>query len=244
LLSDQSLHHYEGLIRPKPIPGCPFAGPQDFVMLVEALGLAHELDLAVARRACDAAVAADVQIAFNVSSQSAQSCGFRDRLLDLLAASAASKAGLVSIEMTETAEIDNVREAARTAEALRAAGVPFCMDDFGAGSADVRLLRALGADLVKLDGSYVRGVAQPGRERAFVAGMVEIARAAGAEIVAEHVETPDEADALLSMGVRYGQGWLFGRPGPLPKSGSTTQAGIGRSPGVAKRRGLVRESWG
>jgi len=192
--------------------------------------MADELDLAVARRTCDAAAAAGTQIAFNISSQSAQNAGFRERLLRLLAENATSRPSLVSIEMTETAEIEDLAEATRTAEALRAVGVPFCIDDFGAGTADVRLLRALGADIVKLDGSYVRGVAQAGRERAFVAGIVEIARAAGAEILAEHVETEDEARALLSMGVRYGQGWLFGRPGPLP----------GREPGA--RQNAARPS--
>lgn len=74
---------------------------------------------------------------------------------------------------------------------LRSLGVPFCLDDFGAGAADVRLLRALTADIVKLDGSYVPGVARGGRERAFVARMVEIARAAGASVVPRR--TPGQA---------------------------------------------------
>jgi EAL domain-containing protein (putative c-di-GMP-specific phosphodiesterase class I) len=47
--------------------------------------------------------------------------------------------------------------------------------------------------------------------------MVDIARAVGAEIVAERVETESEAAALGQLGVQYGQGWLFGRPGPLPR---------------------------
>jgi EAL domain-containing protein (putative c-di-GMP-specific phosphodiesterase class I) len=62
----------------------------------------------------------------------------------------------------------------------------------------------------------VAGIAEAGRERAFVAGMIEIARAGGAEVVAERVETEAEALLLRNMGVKYGQGWLFGRPGPLP----------------------------
>ena len=70
--------------------------------------------------------------------------------------------------------------------------------------------------MVKLDGSYVSGVAHNGRERGFVAGMVDIARAMEAAVVAERIETEADADALLAVGVTYGQGWLFGRPGPLP----------------------------
>lgn len=217
--SGRATHHFEALIRPKGAPDYPSSAPQDFVMLVEALGLADELDMAVARLACDAAHRAGAAVAFNLSGQSVQGAEFRDRLTGLLKASPACKAGLVTVEMTETAEIEDVRQAALTATALRALGVPFCLDDFGAGAADIRLLRALNPDTVKLDGSYTPGVTQEGRKRALFAGMVEMARAAGAKIVAERVETEAEANALRELGVHYGQGWLFGRPGPLPARG-------------------------
>ena len=239
-LADRTLHHYEALLRPKPIPGCPFSNPQEFVTLVETLGLADELDLAVADLASAAAAGAAVPVAFNLSGQSMQSATFRNRLLALLSASPACRAGRLMVEMTETAEVENLAEAARTVAALRAAGVPFCLDDFGAGAADVRVLRALPANVVKLDGSYVPGVAQGGRERAFVVGMIDIARAAGAEVVAERVETEAEAEALRAAGVAYGQGWLFGRPAPLPAAAS--------GPAVARRQNLRRqgekEAWG
>jgi EAL domain-containing protein (putative c-di-GMP-specific phosphodiesterase class I) len=215
-LLDGSLHYSEALIRPEGLPDTPHAVPQDFVMLVEALALADELDLAVARLACEAAARTASPVAFNLSGQSVQSAGFRQRLVELLSTSTARTAGLISIEMTEAAELEDMAEASRTADALRVLGVPFCLDDFGAGAADIRLLRELKADIVKLDGSYVPGVAQGGRERTFVAGMVEIARGAGAEIIAERLETEAEADVLRKLGVQYGQGWLFGRPGTLP----------------------------
>lgn len=185
-------------------------------MLVEALGLAAELDLAVAGIASDAAAFSPVPIAFNVSAQSLQSAAFLNRLLALLSASPAVRAGRMIVEMTETAEVEDVTGVARAAEALRAIGVPFCLDDFGAGAADMRLLRALPADMVKLDGSYVPGVTHNGRERGFVAGMIDIARAAEAAVVAERIESEADASALLAVGATYGQGWLFGRPAPLP----------------------------
>ena len=187
-------------------------------MQVEALGLADEFDLAVAGLACEAASKVDTPVAFNVSGQSAQNSGFRDRLVELLKASPACKAGLIIVEMTETVEVEDVAEAGLTAAALRSLNIPFCLDDFGAGAADIRLLRALTPDIVKLDGSYIPGITLGGRERAFVAGMIEIARGARAEIVAERIETEAEADALRVLGVHYGLGWLFGRPGPLPSA--------------------------
>ena len=186
-------------------------------MLVEALGLADELDLQIARMACDRALAASSRVAFNISGQSVQNPGFRKRLIAMLRHHPACTSKLAMVEITETAEIEDVAEGLATVEALRGIGVPFCLDDFGAGTADMRLLRALTPDIVKLDGSYVPGITSTGRERSFIAGMVEIARAVGAAVVAERIETEAEAAALSGLGVTFGQGWLFGRPDELPK---------------------------
>lgn len=216
-LANRQPHHYEALVRPHPIEDCPFEGPQEFVLLVETLGLAHEFDMAVARMACDAALESGHKIAFNISSQSVQSPAFRAELMEMLTASPARKAGLIIVEMTETAEVHDLGEAITTATALQSLKVPFCLDDFGAGAADIRMLRTLGADIVKLDGSYMAGVTEDGPERAFVAGMADIARAAGVEIVAERVEKEPEVEALRQLGIHFGQGWLFGRPGALPR---------------------------
>jgi EAL domain-containing protein (putative c-di-GMP-specific phosphodiesterase class I) len=212
------------------------------VVLVEALGLAGDLDRMVAGLASEAAATSTVPIAFNLSAQSVQNAGFRDRLLGLLATSPACRAGRLIVEMTETAEVDDIAEAARTALALRSSGIMFCLDDFGAGAADMRLLRALPADLVKLDGSYVAGVVRDGRERGFVAGMIDIAHAVKAAVVAEQIETEPEAATLLAMGVSYGQGWLFGHPAPLPSGGAGHPAA--RPLPNARRRGAARETWG
>ncbi|MGI4945898.1 MAG: EAL domain-containing protein [Janthinobacterium lividum] len=216
-LHDRRLHHYEALLRPRPIADCPVHTPQDFVSLAEALGLSDELDLAVAGLASLAAAASSIPIAFNVSGQSVQSPAFRDRLHALLAPSRACRTGRLIVEMTETAHVENVTEAAQTSRMLRSIGIPFCLDDFGAGSADVRILRGVPAEIVKLDGSYIGGITQNGRDRAFVAGMVDMAIAAGATVVAERIEVEAEAEVLSLLGVTYGQGWLFGRPEPLPE---------------------------
>jgi len=100
------------------------------------------------------------------------------------------------------------------------------------------VLRAITADIVKLDGSYVPGVTRGGRERAFVAGIIAIARAAGAEVVAERIETEAECEALAALGAAYGQGWLFGRPAPLPTADQPERRVLN-----GRRRG-EKESWG
>lgn len=237
VLETGALHHYEALMRPDAdVP------PQEFVSDIEAAGLSEEFDLAVAEMTLEAALRADVPIAFNLSGLSMQSAGFRTRLLALLDASPPRREGLLLAEMTETAAVENLAEARQTAQALRDRGVKFCLDDFGAGTTALQTLRALPVDYVKLDGAYVRGVAQAGRDRAFIAAIVELAGAVGAATVAEQIETEAQAQALRGLGVQYGQGWLFGRSGPLPQP--ARQAARAGAEGVVKRRGAAKEQWG
>jgi EAL domain-containing protein (putative c-di-GMP-specific phosphodiesterase class I) len=118
--------------------------------------------------------------------------------------------------VTETAEIEHEAEAVATAEALRARGLPVCIDDFGAGAAAFRMLRVLPVDYVKVDGHYVTRSVESRRDRGFVSAMVDLAATVGAKVIAERVETEAQASLMRDLGVGYGQGWLFGRPGALP----------------------------
>ena len=77
-------------------------------------------------------------------------------------------------------------------------------------------LQHLHIDLLKIDGTFVRELPDNRRDHDFVQAMVAIARACGAETVAEFVETPAHLQLLRQMGVQWGQGYLFDRPVPLP----------------------------
>ena len=218
-LDDRSVHHFEALLRPIPTPdGVSPSGPQEFVTFAEAVGLSEDLDWAVVETCAEAARKADgARIACNLSGLSLQSPAFRDRLLGLLRAEPALVPRLL-IEITETAEIEDEAEAVATVEALRGLGLPLCIDDFGAGAAAFRYLRAFRVDYVKIDGQYVQAALTSEQDRGFVAAMVDLARTVGAKVVAERIETEAEAEAMLALGIGYGQGWLFGRPGRLPGS--------------------------
>ena len=80
-------------------------------------------------------------IAVNVSGLSMQSVPFRERMLDMLSNASGTVAGRILIELTETADIEDVPSAAESVAGLRAMNVPVCIDDFGAGSAAFRYLR-------------------------------------------------------------------------------------------------------
>ncbi|MBL6456018.1 EAL domain-containing protein [Belnapia sp. T6] len=216
-LETGEVQHYEALLRPDPTaPEAP-QNPQEFVLLAEAIGLSEELDWAVLRSVCAAARGSrGGPIAANISGLSLQSPTFRDRLLALLEAEPALVHRLL-IEITETAEIEDEAEATRSVAALRDLGLPLCIDDFGAGAASFRYLRLLRVDYVKIDGTYVTRAARHAKDRAILAAMVDLAHGMRAEVVAEHIETEEEAALMRELGVEYGQGWLFGRPGPLPR---------------------------
>ncbi|PZW49047.1 EAL domain-containing protein (putative c-di-GMP-specific phosphodiesterase class I) [Humitalea rosea] len=226
-LADRQIHHFEALLR---LDGAGSAGVGEFVNLVEGAGLSEELDLAVAAVAAEASRDGP-SIAFNISGYSAQSPHFRAALLALLDR-ARVPAGRMLIELTESAEVEDEDEAAITIAALRARGVAACIDDFGAGAASFRYLRAFRVDYVKLDGSFVQAAATQERERSFLASMLDLARTVGAQTVAERIETEEDAARMLALGVDFGQGWLFGRPGKLPGPAAPKQ-----------RRAIGHEVW-
>ncbi len=220
-LSDRSIHHFEALIRPSSNPSGPSQQPQEFVTFAEALGLSEVLDWAV----LETALAAldenpNVCVAVNMSGLSIQNPEYRRQILARIqqARTVAGKnaPSRLMIELTETAEIEDLAAAASTMEQLRSVGVPVCLDDFGAGVAVFRYLRAFGVDHVKLDGDYVRASCKTRRDRALVGSMVELAISAGASVVAEMIETDEQVALMRELGVEFGQGWLFGRPGRLP----------------------------
>lgn len=234
-LADRTVHHFEALLRPERRLLGHQEGPQDFVTLAETVGLTEELDLAVAETAIAATggLSAGQRIAINISGLSLQSAAFQSAFMALLEANPEASRR-VMVELTETAEIEDEAFAARAIDALRAIGVPVCLDDFGAGAAAFRYLKAFRVDFVKVDGAFVEAALRTERDRSFVAAMVDLSVAVGAKVVAERIETEEAARMMQELGVHLGQGWLFGKPAPLPKPVAV----------VSSRRQRAQESWG
>ena len=118
----------------------------------------------------------------------------------------------VVIEITEHARIESypaLREAFRSTDARVA------VDDAGAGFASLRHILELRPDIVKLDIGLVRGIDGDPARQAMAAGLCEFAEQTGTTLIAEGIETEAEAEAVRCLGVRYLQGYLLGRPGPL-----------------------------
>ena len=211
-LGDRKAHHFEALLRPLTAADGPTQSAQDFVTFVGAMGLSEELDFAVTEAALVALRETEwAHVAVNISGLSMQSPRFQERLLALI-----GEQSRLTVELTETADITDTPAVAAMLDALRGRGVPVCIDDFGTGSAAFRYLRDFRVDFVKIDGAYVQAAMAGPRERGIVVSMCDLARAVDAAVIAEMVETEQQASLMAEIGVEFGQGYLFGRPGPLP----------------------------
>jgi EAL domain-containing protein (putative c-di-GMP-specific phosphodiesterase class I) len=113
------------------------------------------------------------------------------------------------LEVTEGIAVDD--DALRALNALRDRGFRIALDDFGTGYSSLHAIGRLPIDIVKIDRSFIAGLSQA---HALIAAVVSIAEAHGLEVVAEGVETEEQASRLTALGCRWGQGYLFGRAAP------------------------------
>ncbi len=213
---------YEALARPDPAFG--FAGPQDAFDLAERTGRAHELDAVCRSAALAAAVTlpSDALLFLNVSPQSLD----YGRLApaDLLAAVRA--VGMtpqrVVIEITERSitQVDAVIAAALD---LQQHGFRLALDDTGAGNSGLEMLSRLPLDFVKIDREVIVKGLVDRKARGVVAGIVAIAKATGAYVIAEGIETTEMLEFVcgsvskeidVSPGIHGVQGYLLRRPLP------------------------------
>lgn len=171
-----------------------------------SVGLGAQLELATLQAAIEAArlLPGGRWLDLNVSPRLLVE---RDRLRDILW----SADRPLVLEITEHEPVADYEALHRAVRSL-GGDIRLAVDDAGAGVANFGHLVDLGADFVKIDTSLVRRVnANLGRQ-ALVVGMRHFARTAGCRLVAEGVETEDEARTLTELGVEFGQGYLFGHP--------------------------------
>jgi PAS domain S-box-containing protein len=123
----------------------------------------------------------------------------------------------LTVEITESALVNNLERARKIATELRGMGCKLALDDFGTGYSSLRHLQALPFNQLKIDRSFVRSMTCERESRKIVAAVVGLGYSLGMITVAEGVETEEQADMLLWLGCELGQGWLFGRPLPADR---------------------------
>lgn len=123
--------------------------------------------------------------------------------------------GRICFEITETAAIVNLSRAAGFIRGLKKAGAAFALDDFGNGFSSFAHLKHLPVDFLKIDGSYVKGIAEDGIDAVLVEAVNSIGHAMGMKTIAEFVQSRAIIEKLKQMGVDYGQGYEIAEPAPL-----------------------------
>ncbi len=194
--------------------------PNEFIPLAEQAGLMtamgqHAITKAVeagARLGCRGAEG--IHIAVNISATQLRDGLLCDRLLRLCEQRGVSPKCL-DLELTETAFVHDIAAAAPSLHTLHAAGFTLSLDDFGTGYSALGQLRDLPFDKVKIDRTFVSDITRSDRAARLLEGIVQMCRGLGMMTVAEGVESAQQHDLLLQLGVDLFQGWHFDRSQPF-----------------------------
>ena len=118
-------------------------------------------------------------------------------------------------EVTESAAVSNFAKAQSLIEALRERGFRISLDDFGAGLSSFAYLKNFQVDTLKIDGSFVRDIAENKVSESMVAAITQVAKVMELETIAEYVETEEARELIAELGVDFAQGHFVGKPAPL-----------------------------
>ena len=222
-LSDRTVVGYEALARGAPDGAA--RTPDALFAAARAAGQLAELDwscrLAALRGALEADLPETVALFVNVEPQAMQTAA-PPGAQELLAEAGRLR---VVMEITERALTEDPAGLLRAADAARARGWRVALDDVGADRASLALLPFLRPDVIKLDLRLVQAHTTVDTAEIITAVNAEAERT-GALVLAEGIETEDHAQLALMMGASLGQGWLFGRPAPLPPAPAAPHGGL------------------
>jgi diguanylate cyclase (GGDEF)-like protein len=208
---------FEALLRWKH-PERGMISPADFIPLAEEIGLIVPLGDWVLRQACREAAGwpAGVKVAVNLSP-----IQFKNRSLvrSVILALAASRlaANRLELEITESVLLHETEATLATLHQLRGLGVRISMDDFGTGYSSLGYLRSFPFDKIKIDRSFVHGLAQNMDCEAIIRAVAGLGSSLGMVTTAEGVETQDQFERLRADGCTEVQGYLFSPPKPASK---------------------------
>ncbi len=199
----------EGLLRWEH-PRRGLLGPDQFLAAAEASALIVPIGCRVVEIACRqlALLPDPLTIAINLSPRELAQPDLVDRVISMLCEAGADPSRLC-LEITESALLDDADRALLTLAQLKDAGVLLAIDDFGTGYSSLNYLRRLPVDIVKIDRSFVSELGRGGAGDTIISGIIGLTLGLGLEVVAEGIETLDQAMALLERGCTRGQGFLY-----------------------------------
>jgi diguanylate cyclase (GGDEF)-like protein/PAS domain S-box-containing protein len=231
-LDGERLRGVEALVRwQHPVRGLLF--PDDFIPAAESAHLIGEIGAWVLTTACRQAAAwatagangEPIHMAVNVSARQLDQ---RSGLVELVAkalADAKIQPWTLILEVTETVVMDDAEAALSILTELKSLGVQLAIDDFGTGYSSLVYLKRFPVDQLKIDRTFVNGLAVDPDDSAIVASVVSLARAVGVVAIAEGVENANQLAALQALGCTLGQGYLWSRAVPAADLDDVLQKG-------------------
>ncbi len=200
-------------------PELGLLAPVDFLDLAESTGLIIDISECVLRAACCQTLQwqeedhKQMRIAVNVSARHFRQKDFVDRIARIV-----KETGLrfesLELELTESSIMENPESAADILREVRSLGIAVAIDDFGTGYSSMSYLKRFCVDTLKIDRSFVQGVATDPHDAAMVRAMITLAHDLNLRVVAEGIETEAELAFLNRLGCDEGQGYLFSKPAP------------------------------
>jgi len=210
-IPSEELCHYEALVRFE-----TDKSPYELIVFGEDIGIAPDIDMAILKQAIGMIEVKckddpSIRVAVNISGQSIQSEQFFDKMIELLDETRVKSDNLL-FEITESTAIGDLDFVNKQIQRLRHQKFEVCLDDFGAGAASFQYLNGLEIDCVKIDGKYIRDALNSARDEAMVRNLARMCQDLGVTTIAEMVETQEQLDYLVKIGVDKAQGWIFGKP--------------------------------
>jgi diguanylate cyclase (GGDEF)-like protein len=209
--------HYELLLRMRGDDG-EIVGPDQFIPAAERYNLMSMLDRWVIREALSQLAdrshdseQARFTLAINLSGTSLSEDRFLEFVIEELKRQRLPQ-GAICFEITETAAISNLARVVHFMQTLRKLGCKFSLDDFGSGLSSFTYLKNLPVDYLKIDGQFIRNVAEDSVDESMVRAINQVGRAMGIATIAERVESKKVLDKLGDLGVEFAQGFFIARP--------------------------------
>ena len=191
--------------------------PGQFIPLAEECGLIDALGEKILRqvgaqlREWSSDLVPVVPIAINVSPRQLER-GRIDELIRTVAEQCDIDPALFQVEITESALMHSTRQNLAALEALRTLGIKILIDDFGAGYSSLNYIKQMPIDCLKIDRSFVRDMSSDPRDTAIIRAIMSIARSLDMSVIAEGVESNEQAKQLAELGCTAAQGYYYHRP--------------------------------
>ncbi|MDE2562365.1 MAG: EAL domain-containing protein [Sphingomonadales bacterium] len=218
-IEDQRIIGYEALTRWTPDEGASWLSPEKFIPLADATGRSDELTRLVISRALEECrVWENGQvISINLSPRDVLREGAAETI-GAVVRDAGAVCSAITLDVTERALVLDSRRAIRNLEAMRAMGFRISFDDFGVGGSSLGNIHRLPLDVLKIDRALTTVLASDAGARAIAGTILTLAWQLDIDCVIEGVETEAQAEVARALGIRYMQGYRFGRPLPIAEA--------------------------